>query len=77
MDSHKEIIKKAYATETKHIDIEVDHRIQIWKNDNKILEEDILDILIMLKDINGNPLVNVKEIKAQVLVSIHSITKLL
>ncbi|KAG5609453.1 hypothetical protein H5410_020734 [Solanum commersonii] len=67
LDGHKAIIKKAYATTTKHIDIEVDHRIQIWKDGNKSLEEDILDVLIMLKDTNGNPLMNVKEIKAQVL----------
>ncbi|KAH0678049.1 hypothetical protein KY284_019134 [Solanum tuberosum] len=67
LDGHKAIIKKAYATATKHIDIEVDHRIQTWKDGNKSLEEDILDVLIMLKDKNGNPLMNVKEIKAQVL----------
>uniref|UniRef100_M0ZP56 Cytochrome P450 n=1 Tax=Solanum tuberosum TaxID=4113 RepID=M0ZP56_SOLTU len=53
LDGHKAIIKKAYATATKHIDIEVDHRIQIWKDGNKTLKQDILDILIMLKDING------------------------
>ncbi|KAK4713359.1 hypothetical protein R3W88_019266 [Solanum pinnatisectum] len=62
------IIKKAYVTTTKHIDAEVDQRIHIWKDDNKSLEEDILDVLIMLKYFNGNPLMNVKEIKAQVLV---------
>ncbi|KAH0692049.1 hypothetical protein KY285_019146 [Solanum tuberosum] len=67
LDGHKAIIKKAYAKATKHIDIEVDHRIQTWKDGNKSLEEDILDVLIMLKDTNGNPLMNVKEIKAQVL----------
>ncbi|KAH0678055.1 hypothetical protein KY284_019140 [Solanum tuberosum] len=67
LDGHKAIIKKAYATATKHIDIEVDHKIQIWKDGNKSLEEDILDVLIMLKDKNGNPLMNVKEIKAQIL----------
>ncbi|XP_015072356.2 isoleucine N-monooxygenase 1-like [Solanum pennellii] len=70
LDGHKAIIKKAYAKATKYIDIEVDKRIQIWKDGNKTLEEDILDVLIMLKDTNGNPLMNVKEIKAQVLVSI-------
>ncbi|XP_049386063.1 isoleucine N-monooxygenase 1-like [Solanum stenotomum] len=66
LDGHKAILKKAYATATKHIDIEVDNRIQIWKDGNKSLEEDILDVLIMLKDKNGNPLMNVKEIKAQI-----------
>ncbi|XP_059310402.1 isoleucine N-monooxygenase 1-like [Lycium ferocissimum] len=67
LDGHKAIIKKAYATAIKHIDIEVDQRIQIWKDGNKTVEEDILDVLITLKDTNGNPLMNVKEIKAQVL----------
>ncbi|WMV22654.1 hypothetical protein MTR67_016039 [Solanum verrucosum] len=67
LDGHKAILKKAYATATRHIDIEVDHRIQTWKDGNKSLEEDILDVLIMLRDTNGNPLMNVKEIKAQVL----------
>ena len=65
----KTIIIKAHATSTKHIDIEVDHRIQIWKDGYKNLEQDILDVFIMLKDDNGNPLMNAKEIKAQVLVS--------
>ncbi|KAK4722038.1 hypothetical protein R3W88_012271 [Solanum pinnatisectum] len=65
--SGNKIIKKAYVTTTKHIDAEVDQRIHIWKDGNKSLEEDILDVLIMLKDFNGNPLMNVKEIKAQVL----------
>ncbi|KAK4371617.1 hypothetical protein RND71_011092 [Anisodus tanguticus] len=67
LDGHKAIIKKAYAIATKHIDPEVDQRIQIQKDGKKTVEEDILDVLIMLKDINGNPLMNVKEIKAQVL----------
>ncbi|KAH0645334.1 hypothetical protein KY284_033218 [Solanum tuberosum] len=67
LDGHKKIIKKAYVTATKHIDVEVDQRIQIWKDGNKTMEEDILDILITLKDTNGNTLLSVKEIKAQVM----------
>ncbi|PHU16682.1 Isoleucine N-monooxygenase 2 [Capsicum chinense] len=67
LDGHKAIIKKAYATATKHIDAEVDQRIQMGKDGNKTLEADILDVLIMLRDTNGNPLMNDKEIKAQVL----------
>ncbi|MCD9640844.1 hypothetical protein HAX54_026550 [Datura stramonium] len=44
------------------------NRIQIWKDANyKIVEKDILDVLIMLKDTDGYPLLSVKEIKAQVL----------
>nr|XP_016469267.1 PREDICTED: isoleucine N-monooxygenase 2-like [Nicotiana tabacum] len=68
LDGHKAIIKKAYAKATKLIDHEIDQRLQIWKDSNKAhVKEDILDVLIRLKDTNGNPLMSVKEIKAQVL----------
>ncbi|XP_060215488.1 isoleucine N-monooxygenase 1-like [Lycium barbarum] len=67
LDGHKAILKDAFATASKHTDHEVDQRIEIWKDGNKFVEEDILDVLIMLKDTNGNPLLYVKEIKAQVL----------
>ncbi|XP_075082059.1 isoleucine N-monooxygenase 2-like [Nicotiana tabacum] len=67
LDGHKAIIKKAFAIATKHIDLEIDQRIHIWKNGKKTVEEDILDVLIMLRDTNGNPMLNAKEIKAQVL----------
>lgn len=70
LDGHQAIIKKAYAVATKHLYDEVDQRIQVWKDGNKNVEEDIIDVLIMLKDTNGDPLMTVKEIKAQVLVSI-------
>ncbi|KAJ8562557.1 hypothetical protein K7X08_031009 [Anisodus acutangulus] len=73
LDCHKAIIKKAYATATKHIDAEVDQRIKIWKDGKKTVEEDLLDVFIILEDTNGNPSMNVNEIKAQIL--IHSITK--
>nr|XP_009785421.1 PREDICTED: isoleucine N-monooxygenase 2-like [Nicotiana sylvestris] len=46
----------------------IDQRFQIWQDSNKAhVKEDILDVLTRLKDTNGNPLMNVKEIKAQVL----------
>ncbi|XP_070031685.1 isoleucine N-monooxygenase 1-like [Nicotiana tomentosiformis] len=67
LDGHKAIIKKAFPIATKHIDLEIDQRIHIWKDGNKTVEEDILDVLIMLRDTNGNPMLNAKEIKAQVL----------
>ncbi|XP_016469973.2 isoleucine N-monooxygenase 2 [Nicotiana tabacum] len=67
LDGHKAIIKKAFLIATKHIDLEIDQRIHIWKDGNKTVEEDILDVLIMLRDTNGNPMLNAKEIKAQVL----------
>nr|XP_016434945.1 PREDICTED: isoleucine N-monooxygenase 2-like [Nicotiana tabacum] len=67
LDGHKAIIKKAFPIATKHIDLEIDQRIHIWKHGNKNVEEDILDVLIMLRDSNGNTMLNAKEIKAQVL----------
>ncbi|TMW90221.1 hypothetical protein EJD97_016039 [Solanum chilense] len=67
LNGHKKIIKNAYVTATKDMDVEVDQRIQIWKDGKKTMEEDILDVLITLKDTNGNALLSAKEIKAQVL----------
>ncbi|XP_016574775.2 phenylalanine N-monooxygenase [Capsicum annuum] len=67
LDGHTAILKNAFATTSKYINHEVDKRIQMWKDGNKFVEEDILDVFIMLKDTNGNPLLNVKEIKDQVL----------
>ncbi|CAN4107090.1 unnamed protein product [Withania somnifera] len=65
-----QILKNGFAIASKYIDHEVDKRIQIWKDGNKFEQEDILDVLIMLKDTNGNPLLNVKEIKAQILLNL-------
>nr|GMD39859.1 isoleucine N-monooxygenase 1-like [Ipomoea batatas] len=64
---HKSTIKKALSVMRKHLDTEVDKRIQMWKDGTKTVEEDILDVLLMLKDNVGRPLLSDAEIKTQVL----------
>nr|GMD43011.1 isoleucine N-monooxygenase 1-like [Ipomoea batatas] len=64
---HKSTIKKALSVMRKHLDTEVDKRVQMWKDGTKTLEEDILDVLVMLKDNVGRPLLSDAEIKTQVL----------
>ncbi|CAN4087451.1 unnamed protein product [Withania somnifera] len=65
-DGREAGIRKTLAKASKYTDYEVDHRIQLWKDGKKNVEEDILDVLIKLKDTNGEPLLSVKEIKAQI-----------
>ncbi|XP_031104170.1 tyrosine N-monooxygenase-like [Ipomoea triloba] len=64
---HKSTIKKALSVMRKHLDSEVDKRVQMWKDGTKTVEEDILDVLVMLKDNVGRPLLSDAEIKTQVL----------
>nr|GMD41828.1 isoleucine N-monooxygenase 2-like [Ipomoea batatas] len=67
IDGHKSMIRKALKVTRKHLDTEVDNRIQMWKDGTKTVEEDILDVLLMLKDDAGRPMLNDTEIKTQLL----------
>nr|GMD39860.1 isoleucine N-monooxygenase 1-like [Ipomoea batatas]GMD39861.1 isoleucine N-monooxygenase 1-like [Ipomoea batatas]GME16113.1 isoleucine N-monooxygenase 1-like [Ipomoea batatas]GME21499.1 isoleucine N-monooxygenase 1-like [Ipomoea batatas] len=67
LDGHKSMIRKALKVTRKHLDTEVDKRIQMWKDGTKTVEEDIVDVLVMLKDNDGSPMLSDKEIKIQVL----------
>ncbi|XP_031103155.1 phenylalanine N-monooxygenase-like [Ipomoea triloba] len=67
IDGYKSIINKAMSVMRKHLDTEVDKRVQMWKDGIKTVEEDILDVLLMLKDNAGKPLLSDTEIKTQVL----------
>ncbi|XP_019186443.1 PREDICTED: isoleucine N-monooxygenase 1-like [Ipomoea nil] len=67
IDGHKSIITKALAVTRKHLDTQVDERTQMWKDGTKTVEEDILDVLLMLKDNDGRPMLSDKEIKTQLL----------
>nr|GME13393.1 isoleucine N-monooxygenase 2-like [Ipomoea batatas] len=64
---HKSTIKKALSVMRKRLDTEVDKRIQMWKDGIRTVEQDILDVLVMLKDNVGRPLLSDAEIKTQVL----------
>ncbi|KAA8543653.1 hypothetical protein F0562_021601 [Nyssa sinensis] len=66
LDGHEKIMKKAVASVRKYNDPEIDERIQQWRNGAKKEQEDVLDVLVMLKDKNDNPLLSPEEIKAQI-----------
>ncbi|XP_059648706.1 phenylalanine N-monooxygenase CYP79D16-like [Cornus florida] len=67
LDGHEKIIRKATASARKYQDPEIDERMRQWRSGTKKVEEDLLDVLIMAKDTNGNPLLSAEEIKAQIL----------
>ncbi|OVA00032.1 Cytochrome P450 [Macleaya cordata] len=66
LDGHEKIMKKAIRVVNKYHDPIIDERIRQWRSDGFIKEpEDLLDVLISLKDVNGKPLLSTEEIKAQ------------
>ncbi|KAI4325958.1 hypothetical protein MLD38_031316 [Melastoma candidum] len=68
LDGHERIVKEASETMKKYHDPIVEQRIREWRNsgDNANKEpQDLLDVLISLKDSNGQPLLATDEIKAQ------------
>ncbi|XP_022853598.1 isoleucine N-monooxygenase 2-like [Olea europaea var. sylvestris] len=66
-DGHKGMLKKAIGCLSKFHDPEIHDRIQTWKKGRRANEEDILDVLINLKDSKGAPLLTIEEIKAQII----------
>ncbi|XP_019186441.1 PREDICTED: tyrosine N-monooxygenase-like [Ipomoea nil] len=66
LQGSKSTINKAMIVMRKHLDTEVDKRVQMWKDGIKTVKEDFLDVLLMLKDNAGAPLLSDTEIKAQV-----------
>ncbi|KAG6389107.1 hypothetical protein SASPL_150566 [Salvia splendens] len=66
-DGHKKTLTNAIKNLRKYQDPEIDNRIEMWQNGIRKTNDDILDILINLKDSNNNPLLSAEEIKAQVI----------
>ncbi|KAL7173971.1 hypothetical protein ACSBR2_033263 [Camellia fascicularis] len=66
LDGHEKIMRKAIASVVKYQDPIIDERIKQWNDGTKRNQEDLLDVLIMLKDTNGTPLLSSEEIKAQI-----------
>ncbi|CAK9143280.1 unnamed protein product, partial [Ilex paraguariensis] len=66
IDGHEKIMKKALGTVRKYHDPEIDQRIGKWKESCKKEKEDLLDVLITLKDIDGRPVLSAEEIKGQI-----------
>ena len=77
MDGHEKILSMAVGSVRKHQDPEIDRRIEMWKNGLKKEEEDLLDVLIMLRDGTGRPLLTTEEIKAQIMVKTNPILHIL
>lgn len=71
LDGHKKIITKAVETLIKYHDVEINNRVEMWRNGGICTKEDILDVLISLKDSKNEPLLSIQEIKAQVNVSLR------
>jgi len=72
LDGHEKKVKDAMSIVAKYNDPIIERRIEKWKDGLKTNAEDILDILITLKDANNIPLLTPEEIKAQTLVIIHN-----
>ncbi|KAK2354406.1 isoleucine N-monooxygenase [Trifolium repens] len=67
LDGHEKILKKACKTMKKYHDPVIEDRIQEWKNGKRTYKEDLLDVLISLKDFDNNDLLTEQEIKSNVL----------
>ncbi|KAI4356019.1 hypothetical protein L6164_000073 [Bauhinia variegata] len=65
LDGQEKIVKQAVKILKRYHDPIIAERIEQWKNGIKISEEDLLDVLITLKDNDGNSLLTTEEIKAQ------------
>ncbi|KAL0410568.1 UNVERIFIED_CONTAM: Isoleucine N-monooxygenase 1 [Sesamum latifolium] len=70
LDGYKKILKNAIQCLKKYQDPEIDQRVEMWQQGTKETEEDILDVLINLKDSEKNHLLSIQELKAQITVSI-------
>jgi phenylalanine N-monooxygenase len=70
LDGHERILKNACQTARKYHDPIIEDRIQMWKYGKKKNKEDLLDVLISLKDAHNNALLSKQEIKSIVMVCI-------
>ncbi|KAH7845396.1 hypothetical protein Vadar_001497 [Vaccinium darrowii] len=67
LDGHKKIVRTATTSVAKYQDPEIEERIRHWMEGARTKQEDLLDVLIMLKKEDGSPLLSPEEIKAQIL----------
>ncbi|PIN03868.1 Cytochrome P450 CYP2 subfamily [Handroanthus impetiginosus] len=65
-DGRKGILKDAIENVRKYQDLEITRRVEMWEQGIRKREEDILDVLINLKDTKNYPLLSIQEIKAQI-----------
>ncbi|KAL2333081.1 hypothetical protein Fmac_014294 [Flemingia macrophylla] len=64
LDGHKSKVKNGMKIMKKYHDPIVEDRIKQWKVGSKSVQGDLLDVLISLKDVNNDPMLTPKEIKA-------------
>ncbi|XP_050217736.2 phenylalanine N-monooxygenase CYP79D16-like [Mercurialis annua] len=67
LDGHEKIIQNAIGIINKYHDPVIDERVRQWRDGVKNQEDDLLDLLITLKDANGNSVLSIQEIKAQII----------
>ncbi|KAK4404158.1 Phenylalanine N-monooxygenase CYP79D16 [Sesamum angolense] len=67
LDGHKSHLKTALKSMSKYHDLEINKRVEMWRQGMKKAEEDILDVFINLKDSHKNPLLSTQEIKAELI----------
>ncbi|CAI9774060.1 unnamed protein product [Fraxinus pennsylvanica] len=66
IDGHEKIVRSSMGVFAKYHDPIIEERIkQYWRDGEKKEAEDLLDIMISLKDERGKPLLSIDEIKAQ------------
>ncbi|XP_052209132.1 tryptophan N-monooxygenase CYP79A68-like [Diospyros lotus] len=66
LDGHEKIMRKAVGTCRKYQDPLIEERSREWQKGTKEEKEDLLDVLLTLKNAHGSPLLSVEEIKAQI-----------
>ncbi|XP_047331031.1 valine N-monooxygenase 1-like [Impatiens glandulifera] len=67
LDGHEKLVRDANDSVRKHQDPEINSRIKEWKEGTRCVIEDLLDMLITLKDDEGNNLLAPEEIKSLIL----------
>ncbi|WVZ92971.1 hypothetical protein U9M48_038998 [Paspalum notatum var. saurae] len=72
LDGHEKMVREANERVNRPFGTVIDERWRQWKNGERQEElvEDLLDVLITLKDAQGNPLLTIEEVKAQCLADI-------
>ncbi|XP_057803637.1 isoleucine N-monooxygenase 1-like [Salvia miltiorrhiza] len=67
LDGHKRVVTNALECLRKYHEPIIHNRVEMWRNGVRNTNQDILDVLISLKDSNNDRLLSIQEIKAQVI----------
>ncbi|KAE8721596.1 Tryptophan N-monooxygenase 1 [Hibiscus syriacus] len=65
LEGHEKIVSEAMRIISGYNDPIVNERVKEWKDGKRKEPEDLLDALILAKDVEGKPVLSVEEIKAQ------------